>query len=296
MSDTFLSVIVCTRNRAGELASCLTELAKQAKAFTDVEVVVVDNASTDNTREVVGELSDECDFPFRYVYEAEPGSARARNQGRRKALGRVIAYIDDDEVARSGWIKGIREHFLAGKSDCLAGKIGVEVEGDLPKGLTPDLLWILGELDLGAEARLIRPPEYPQTGNCAMRAEVFDAVGGFNTNLMLYGDDTELFDRIYGQNFTVMYDPSVVIDQYVPAERLSKEALKRKAYGWGRGAAMFWILTSSPSTARRWVKASEYMCRTAYVACRQFTSPHFGRYFTLWHNCGKVRQLIAGIR
>jgi len=75
----------------------------------------------------------------------------------------------------------------------------------------------------------------------------------------------------------------------------SEQTLKRKAYGWGRGAAMYWML-SSPGAARRWAKAAEYVMRAAYVGLRWCTGPRFGRYFTFWHNCGYARQLIAGVR
>ena len=79
MQNIFLSVVVCTRNRADELMNCLPELAKQAEEFSDVEVVVVDNASTDNTREVVSKLSAGPDSPLQYSYEARSGRWRARN-------------------------------------------------------------------------------------------------------------------------------------------------------------------------------------------------------------------------
>lgn len=295
MSDILLSIIVCTWNRADEVGDCLGELARQAAEFADVEIVVVDNNSKDDTRGAVGRAASECGYPFRYFCETQAGSSYARNRGRRESRGRVIAYIDDDEVARPGWVSGIRNHFLAGKSDCLAGKISVEMIGTPPEGLTRDLLWILGELDLGAEERLIQFPVAPQTGNCAMRAEVFDAAGGFNTSFMLYGDDTELFRRIFALGYTVMYVPTVEIVQRVPAARLSTQALKQKAYNWGRGAAIFWML-ESPTLLQRWAKVGEYALRAAYVGGRWCVGPTLGRYFTFWHDCGRLRQLVAGVR
>src|SRR5690348_12990589 len=92
-----LSVIICTRNRASEIAECLPGLAEQAKQFSDVEVLVVDNGSTDNTKETVQQLSDRFQFPFRYVFEPIAGLCQARNRGAAEAQAEVLAYIDDDE-------------------------------------------------------------------------------------------------------------------------------------------------------------------------------------------------------
>ena len=293
--DIFLSVIVCTRNRADELVNCLPALAEQCAAFPDVEVLVVDNGSADNTREVVERFAAGPGSPVRYTYEPEAGLCRARNQGRRAARGRVIAYVDDDAVIGPGWVGRVRGHFLAGKSDCLGGRIEVEVEGEMPDWLPQDLLWVLGKTMLGDEARPISFPLHPQGGNFAVRTEVFDAVGGFDPKIALYGDETEFFRRVSRHDFAMAYDPEALVTQRVPAHRLSRKELASKAYRWGRGAALVWLL-ASPGEARRWAKAAEYALRAAYVGARWCTRPGFGRYYTFWHNCGYVRQLIVGSR
>ena len=294
-SSVLLSVIVCTRNRADELAGCLPELSRQARELPDVEVVVVDNGSTDNTRQVVEEMAAEHRIALRHVYEGKPGLCRARNRGRAEARGSVLAYIDDDEVVGPGWVRGVRDHFRTGKSDCLAGKIAVKVHGELPLGFTQDLLWIFGETHFGEEARALKFPQHPQGGNFAITTEVFDRVGGFDTNIKLYGDETDFFFRASKFKFSTWYDPALVVTQHIPAHRLTQEVLKTKAYIWGRGSSMVWLL-SSPGALRRLGRAAEHMARAAYVGGRWCLSPQFGRYFTFWHECGKLRQLISGIR
>lgn len=295
MSGVFLSIIVCTRNRADELTGCLPALASQAKEFSDVEVVVVDNGSTDSTRGVVGRASAESGFTLRYAYHGEPGLCRARNHGRDVARGRVLAYVDDDVRVGPAWIKQVREHFLARKSDCLAGRVKVDVEGELPTWFPKDLLWILGETTFGDRVRRLSFPLHPQGNNFAVTKEVFDTAGGFDPKITLYGDETEFFRRVGQHDFTTLYDPGVVVTQSIPAHRLSQKALGHKAYIWGRGSAMVWML-ASPNTLRRAAKTVEYMLRAVYVGCRWCLSPRFGRYFTFWHNCGYVRQFISGIK
>ncbi len=291
--STLLSVIVCTRNRVDELATCLPLLAEQAAKFTDVEVVVVDNGSTDGTRSLVEKISSEPGSPVRYAYEPEAGLCRARNRGRAAAAGRVIAYVDDDIVVAPDWIERIRDHFNEGRSDILAGRVRAEPEGELPNWLPGDLLWVLGESRLGDEPRALHFPQHPQGGNFAVRVEVFDAAGGFNPLITLYGDETDFFRRVSAGGFTTFYDPEVVVTQRVPVQRLTQKELGTKAYKWGRGAAMVYLL-SSPGAGRRWLKAAEYLLRAAYVGGRWCVGPRFGRYFTFWHNCGYVWQLVHG--
>lgn len=293
MSDVLLSLIVCTRNRADELVNCLPALAKQARDFPDVEVVIVDNASTDKTREVVERASAEYGFAFRYTYEARAGLCRARNHGRMAASGAVLAYVDDDVILGADWFKRVREHFLAQRSDCLAGRVEVDVEGEMPDWFPPDLLWVLGKTMLGDEARAISFPLHPQGNNFAVTTEVFDTAGGFDPQITLYGDETEFFRRVSKHEFTVIYDPEIVVTQRIPAHRLSQKALKHKAYIWGRGSSMVWLL-DSPGILDRWRKTAEYLLRAAYVGGRWCIRPQFGRYFTFWHDCGKLHQLIVG--
>ena len=54
-------------------------------------------------------------------------------------------------------------------------------------------------------------------------------------------------------------------------------------------------MLSSPTGLQRWAKAGEYALRAAYVGARWCMGPRFGRYFTFWHNCGYVRQLVVGV-
>ena len=103
--DGLVSVIVCTRNRSSMLDACLDRLAQLT--YSDLEIVVVDNApSDDSTRDLV-ETRAEGDPRFRYVREARPGLSVARNRGLREARGTYLAYTDDDVAVDPEWIQGL---------------------------------------------------------------------------------------------------------------------------------------------------------------------------------------------
>lgn len=289
-----LSVIICTRNRADEIVNCLPEMAKQAREFSDVEVIIVDNGSIDNTEEVVKNLSEKLYYPFRYVYEPIAGLCQARNRGRAEAKGTIIAYIDDDEKITVGWIEKIRGHFLKNQSECLGGKISVKILGLPPKGFTDEMLWFFGATKLGDSARFLQYPEHPQGGNFAVKVEVFDKVNGFDTNLTLYGDETEFFRRVSQNGFSMYYDPNIEVVQEIPAKRISKKELQHKSYIWGKGSATVWLLTTS-SWQKRILKIAEYSLRTSYMKIRSVSNRDFGKFYTHWYNRGYLAQLLKGL-
>lgn len=289
-----LSIIICTRNRANEVANCLAPVAEQARAFEDVEVIIVDNGSTDDTRVVVEESIRELAYPFRYVYEPIAGLCQARNRGRAKAHGSVLAYIDDDEILGDGWVARVREHFHQQRSDCLGGKIGSKLEGTFPFPVDDTMKWYFCETALGDQPRALNAPQHPNGGNMAFTTDVFDSVGGFDTNLKLYGDETDFFRRAYENQFSIYYDPNVEVLQVIPPIRLTIDEISKKAYRWGEATATDW-LRSSPNSFQRTLKILEYGVRVPYRRLRLLLSSNFGYFFTFWCYRGYLAKLVRGI-
>lgn len=115
-----ISVVVITFNRSKMLAGMLESLTEQSRPPD--EVVVVDNHSTDATRQVVSGFKDRLNI--RYVFEAIQGVAVARNAGIKNSSGEIIAFIDDDCVADKEWLRYIELPFLKDPSvGMVAGRI-----------------------------------------------------------------------------------------------------------------------------------------------------------------------------
>ncbi|MBI2852131.1 MAG: glycosyltransferase family 2 protein [Chloroflexi bacterium] len=89
---TTVSVIIPTYNRASMVKDAIESVLVQT--HTDHEIIVVDDGSTDNTREIVASFSNK----VRYVYQQNRGRSNARNHGLRLAQGKYIAFLDDDDM------------------------------------------------------------------------------------------------------------------------------------------------------------------------------------------------------
>lgn len=290
---SFLSIIVCTRNRANEVGDCIRSIVVQASKFADVEFLVVDNGSADRTREIISELKTELQYDLRYVFEPEPGLCVARNRGRAEAKGEVLAYLDDDVRLVDGWVRRVREHFLDGKSDCLGGKVTAELESEPPFAIDDSMLWFFQATTFGEQPRQLEFPLHPIGCNMAFRVEVFDAIGGFDPSLKLYGDETDFFRRAGTAGYVTLYDPAIEVSQRIPAERLTIDELRTKSYKWGEGSATVWMLASGDGS-KRLMKIGEYALRTIYVRTGSLLRSGFGRFYTYWYNRGYLAQLVKG--
>src|SRR5688500_4978258 len=105
MSVPLISVVVCTYNRAGMLADALASLAaQQMDGRFEYEVLVVDNASTDETPAIIANAAQAADGLIRGVREPMQGIVPARNCGLREARGQWIAFFNDDQIAELNWL------------------------------------------------------------------------------------------------------------------------------------------------------------------------------------------------
>lgn len=113
------SVIIITHNRASHLQTCLWSLTVQT--LPPSEVVVVDNASTDQTKEIA--LSFKKSLPLKYVLEKSPGIPFARNKGLKLAVGELILMLDDDCKAQNKWVENmVNYHKIYPKTWAIQGK------------------------------------------------------------------------------------------------------------------------------------------------------------------------------
>lgn len=221
-----VSIIVCTYNRASSLKSTLDALKAQVFDSADqCEVIVVDNNSTDSTRDTVIALMHEWKN-LKYVFEGKQGLSNARNKGIDVALGEVILFTDDDVLPEPDWMATIVTRMAALKLDACGGYIAPIWEKRPPKWLTNRFHGFLAIRMEREDEYIIRTPsEAPFGANMAFRKEVFKKIGKFDTSrgrkgkILASGEDGELFERIFAAGLRVGFLGSAKVHHKVEAFR-----------------------------------------------------------------------------
>jgi len=238
MNTPEISVIVCTHNRADMLRDALESLAKlETGGRFRFEIVVVDNASTDATAEVVQNVRRETQAPIHYVFEAKKGIATARNRGLREAGGQWIAFFDDDQLADPRWL----QELFAYASDYNLLVVGGAVYLKLPDGCTrelhPFVRMLLGESQWSNEPFPYSPKVSPGTGNLMLHRSVFERVGTFDETFAIRAEDTDLYCRIWRANIEAWYVPAAIVHHVTPQDRLQPPYLNKLSAFMGDGIA-----------------------------------------------------------
>jgi GT2 family glycosyltransferase len=200
-----VSVVIPTRNRCALLAEAIERIESQTVARTVYEVIVIDNDSTDDTRQVL-EQKARTYSNLRFGVQEKPGAAATRNAGLRLANGDVILFIDDDVQAESDLVQA---HL-----DCHHENPNVSVIGAviMPWDNTSDPF-----LRYLRDHRILNPYtpskgaldfSYYHTCNVSTPTQTLLNVGGFNENFNVYGmEDIELGYRLEKADCRMVFAP-----------------------------------------------------------------------------------------
>jgi GT2 family glycosyltransferase len=197
------------------------------------EVLIVDNASSDDTVAVATRLAEGC-AAVRFEREPVVGLAAARHKALRSARGQWVVFLDDDAVAEPGWLTAYLTFFRALPSDRVAavgGAVSPEYEVIPPAWYSPTA----NRLDLGPQPVRVSARHGPWGCNIGYRREVALGAGGFDPALgrrdcvMGAHEETELNLRLERAGYEVWWLPQAHIRHRVGKERLR--------FGWCLRAA-----------------------------------------------------------
>ncbi len=237
-----ISIIVCTYNRDKYLYNALKNIALNDFLFSDYEIILINNNSTDNTETEC--LRFQQDFPqvnFCYFVEINQGLSYARNRGILEAKGEVLVFLDDDAFIRKDYLKNLMVNLkIYPDFAAFGGKITPKFEsGIVPKWLSKwTYSWVSG-IDLGSEIKLLKKDAHPIGANMGIARRVFTQVGGFNTKLgrtaknLMGGEEYNLFNRIKEIGGNIYYFPDIVVDHIIPDSRTTTDYIKLLAYANG---------------------------------------------------------------
>jgi len=187
-----LSFVIPAHNEEAYVGKCLDSIFKQLRgAAYDAEIIVVDNASTDRTKEVARK------YPrVKVIGEPRKGIVWARRAGFLASSGDLVANVDADTMLTPGWIKRVFEEFS--KDPHLLALSGPFIYYDLPPKtrILVKIFYHLGYLTYLVNHFILRASSMLQGGNYVIKRGALEAIGGYNTNIEFYGEDTDIARRV----------------------------------------------------------------------------------------------------
>ena len=228
---TSLTVALCTHNHARRLNKTLLGLARLVPPESPWELLIVDNASTDDTAQLVASPGWRTPgTKVRVVREERLGVSNARNRAISEASGEYVVFMDDDETPDPQWLRAYERIILAHRPDSLGGRIEVQLEdSNRPSWLQDELLGFLGRLDYGGTTRPLTEFDTPIfTGNAGFLKETFARIGLFDAGLgrrganNTGGEDVDIYRRMIRAGCSVWWVPDAVIHHRVTAGKLRR--------------------------------------------------------------------------
>lgn len=245
-----ISVVLPTRDPDEHIVACLDSVNRQE--YPDYEVIVVDNApTTDALARLLANRTSR--VPLRRVTEPRPGVAWARNSGWRAATGKVVAFIDDDEIADPHWLAEIARGFQV--RDDVRGVTGAilpvaldtqaqdwfEQAGGHVKGRGFTRA-VFDRASHAGQHPLYPLPPFGATGNMAIHREILSELGGFDVTLgpgtpARAGEDIAWLCDFMLAGHTLVYQPSALVRHHHHGH---SSGIANQFYGYGMGLTAFY--------------------------------------------------------
>jgi glycosyltransferase involved in cell wall biosynthesis len=329
-----VSVIICCHNSAKRLPETLRHLAaQQVRQDIPWEVVVIDNASTDGTADTARRCWPETSpAPLRVVAEPRPGVGNARFRSFSEAHFAIISFVDDDNWVGPDWIANVARFFQQHpEASAVGGPSRAAFEITPPKwfaGISG--YYAIGDQHAFAGDITDQPGTLLWTAGMSLRRnKVLDLVdqgfrflacGGPSLPLKT-GEDTELCFALRASGSRLYYDPALVIEHFMPADRLTWPKALRLMRTMGNSSVLFdlYLIALNVSyvrTRRVWKKTWLFQALKALRSLLRLLLFHpvdclwwpegsryaleyektVGQLATLRILCGRYKKLGEGIR
>ncbi len=260
-----LSIIICTFNRSTELEQLLEDLALQHRRLRssesgEIEVVLVDNNSMDNTSEVAYRFIESTGLSIKYFTHDRFGLTQCRNLAITKATGDLLAFLHDDVNLDDDWLK--EAYKIA--CNCKEQEIGVYGGRSIPMWQDTIPEWLNLEPPYAIKQEVFTGhshgdseeyypfqsdfgiAEFPCGANVLIRREIFENCGDFRTDLGAnaaggfgLNDDVEFFEYLSCLKIPMLYVPQIIVYHPINALQLTIQSIRRWYYKSGK--ASYWM-------------------------------------------------------
>lgn len=235
---TLISIVLATRNRSDKLRNALNSMREMyIPELMSLEIIIVDNLSTDNTRYVSELFIESSNMNVRYVFEEKKGLSYARNSGIREAKGEIIVFIDDDVIVDRKWMVEIFKIVNSGKEyGMIFGQTRI---------YSPDLCRLsTKEVDHEETFEMPCSPWAVGNGNnMLIKRSTLNKVGYFDISLgagtkVGSAEDTDYVHRVLRSGMKIIYSPDLIV--YHDHGRILPEEIKRIRYNYAKGRGAFY--------------------------------------------------------
>ncbi len=193
------SIIIATYNRINEIKEILESIEQLDFSKKDFELVIVDDGSTDSTRQFLDTYKTE--IQLSYFYQENKGPGEARNLGMQKAIGDYFIFVDSDCILPTEWLRKINENLKINHYDAFGGPDTFhESFSDLLKAINYSMTSFLGTGGTRGKKNSVTK-FYPRSFNMGISRKIFETIGGMSN--LRHGQDMEFSAKIYRNIFSV---------------------------------------------------------------------------------------------
>ncbi len=225
------SIIVPTFNRIAALQSCLESLAQLDYPATAFEVIVVDDGSAASAAEATGAFQDQLSLTL--VEQEHSGAAAARNAGAARAVGRYLAFTDDDCRPARDWLRALATRFSAAPACAVGGR----TLNALRENLYSEAMQLIRDVVYYHYNSDPERARFLASNNLALPADGFRGIGGFDAvRFASLSEDRDLCDRWLHHGFRMVYATEVIVHHAHP---LTMGLFCRQHFGRGRAACHY---------------------------------------------------------
>ncbi len=273
-----ISILIATYNRSEKLKNTLEAFCNLERTNLDVQIVVIDNGSLDDTRAVVDLYSEKLNI--KYMFEPVSGKSNALNKAILEVeLGDIVVFTDDDIIPARDWLEKVEEYSASNPEiSVFGGRIYPHWCLAVPKWLEEFgkrfLSWAYAYHDLGDDICIYNSktsPHEPFGPNFWLRKEVFKSgilfdrrIGPTNSiSTRIMGEDTVFLRQLQAENYQILYCPEAIVNHVITAEQMTMKYLKERAKTSGMSRA----LESSFKLPGLYVKSKVIWLLLRYIFC-----------------------------
>ncbi|MDO1560336.1 glycosyltransferase family 2 protein [Brevundimonas sp. 2R-24] len=245
-----VAVIIPTFRRPDSLRRALASVwAQEGLGDQLTQIIIVDNDPDGSGRAVIAER--QADARLTYIHEPRPGVSNARNAGVAAVKADLVAFLDDDEAASSGWLAALLDAQAKLQADVLFGPIRGRAD-DAEPWLRPYLSRFFGREGPTGDQRIEHA--YGCGNSLLVRATALSETAPFDPRMNeTGGEDDALFSRLAARGLVFGWAAQAWVDEFAPPERATLAYALKRAFAYGQGPSQTAARDRRPIAVLRWM-------------------------------------------